>query len=299
MIVVNKAKGIVSKDVSRALERRFGPLKLSHAGTLDPLASGVLPILSGHATKLQDYLVNEQKVYSFTVRLGIETDTLDITGKIVREEKPVLPTLLQVNEVLPRFVGDVEQLCPLFSAVKYQGRRLYEYARKGISVPIEIRRRRIKIFSLECFGLVDSEICLRVRCSKGTYVRSLAYDIAEALGTFGVVSSLCREHASGCDVDKALSIEAIEKAEVSELSQLPGFIPVEKISVGLRRVVISCREDLRSLNNGGHVSDFCGKDFSVGDSVLLEGSEADSLFGIGIVKRVGSQISLFMKRSLR
>jgi tRNA pseudouridine55 synthase len=196
-LVVDKPVGPTSANVVNQLRRALragghGTVRIGHGGTLDPLASGVLPVALGEATKLAGYLLNGPKAYRFKVSFGLATDTDDAEGDIV-DFSPVRPTAIAVAAVLPRFTGPIRQRPPAYSALKVEGERAYALARKG--APPELAERDLMIHALDLVGCDGETATLEVRCSKGTYVRSLARDLAEALGTVGHVSALRRTAA--------------------------------------------------------------------------------------------------------
>ena len=208
IIVVNKQKGCTSHDVVNKVKKIVNK-KVGHTGTLDPLATGVLPLLIGKGTLCSKYLINHVKVYEVSLKLGISTDTMDAEGKIV-EEKEVNSNILakeNVEKVLSSFIGKQEQTPPIYSAIKVAGKKLYEYARKGQEV--EIPKREIEIYNIELVGInkVSKEIEFKVSCSKGTYIRSLCIDIAKALGTIGYMSGLERLQVGEFKIENAIKID--------------------------------------------------------------------------------------------
>ena len=208
IIVVNKQKGCTSHDVVNKVKKIVNK-KVGHTGTLDPLATGVLPLLIGKGTLCSKYLINHDKVYEVSLKLGISTDTMDAEGKII-EEKEVSSDILtkeNVEKVLSSFIGKQEQTPPIYSAIKVAGKKLYEYARKGQEV--EIPKREIEIYNIELVGInkVSKEIEFKVSCSKGTYIRSLCIDIAKALGTIGYMSGLERLQVGEFKIENAIKID--------------------------------------------------------------------------------------------
>ena len=202
-IILDKPLGLGSTQGVSAVKRAlrdggYGKFKVGHGGTLDPLATGVLPIALGEATKLAGRMLDSDKVYEFTVRFGVETDTLDLEGRVVAESA-VRPTPADVEAVLPRFVGAIEQVPPAYSALMVDGTRAYDRARSGQNV--ELASRLVTVFSLEVIASAGDEATLRAHVSKGTYIRSLARDIARALGTVGHVSHLRRTRAGPFGLD--------------------------------------------------------------------------------------------------
>ncbi len=209
-IILDKESGLFSRMAGGRAARMFGNKKFGHIGTLDPMASGVLPIAIGNATKMIPFVeeVNEQKKeYLFGVRFGFETDTLDITGKTIRDGGRA-PTDAEIEKILPSFIGETMQTPPIYSAVHVGGRRAYEVARENKS--IEIPPRKITIYELRFTGKSTDSYGFRVVCSRGTYVRAIARDIAERLGTIATVDMI-RRVRSGCfDIKNARTLEFLE-----------------------------------------------------------------------------------------
>jgi tRNA pseudouridine55 synthase len=202
VLIVDKAEGETSFDVVREVKRLLEIRKVGHAGTLDPFATGLLLVLVGQGTKLCPYLVTEDKTYLGTLTLGIETDTLDRTGRVlcVKPVPDLDPGL--VGEKARTFVGETEQTPPSFSALKIQGRRAYSLARKGL--PVTLGRRRVRIMELTILSLNLPDVTFRVVCSSGTYVRSLAADLGKALGVGGHLKALRRTGIGPYRVESAL-----------------------------------------------------------------------------------------------
>lgn len=190
IIIINKPSGYTSHDIVSKIRKTLNIKKVGHTGTLDPLATGVLPILLGNGTKLSKYLINHDKEYITTIKFGVRTDTGDITGKIVEEKEIPKYSETKIKEVLKGFEGKQKQLPPMYSAIKVNGKKLYEYARSGQS--IEIPPRDIEVYNIELLSLKKDSIEIKIDCSKGTYIRSLCEDIAQKLGTVGTMSELKR-----------------------------------------------------------------------------------------------------------
>ncbi len=208
-VILNKGEGVTSFKAAAALRRIFSEKKTGHTGTLDPMASGVLPVALGKATRFIDFIPAEDKAYTARFRFGITTDTLDITGNILTEEE-VTVTREQILGVLPDFMGEIQQLPPMYSAISKNGVRLYELARKGIEVEREKRTVTIHKLALTDYEN-DGEFEIEVMCSKGTYIRSLISDIGEKLGTGAVMTSLHRTLSNGFSIAQAKTVEEIEE----------------------------------------------------------------------------------------
>lgn len=193
IILINKEKNCTSHDVVYKIKKVFGE-KVGHTGTLDPNATGILPILIGKGTKMSKYLINHDKIYTVTLKLGEKTDTADSEGNIIEEKTVKVDALKKENimKVLKRFIGKQEQIPPIYSAIKVNGKKLYEYARSGENV--EIKARKIEIYNINLIKIdsENKEIIFEVSCSKGTYIRSLCEDIAKELDTVGYMKELNR-----------------------------------------------------------------------------------------------------------
>ena len=215
-LILDKPRGMGSTQgvsaVKRVLRQNgYAKTKVGHGGTLDPLAEGVLPIALGEATKLAGRMLDSDKIYAFTIRFGEETDTLDTEGPVIATSD-VRPTLVEVEAVLPRFTGAIEQVPPAYSALKVDGQRAYDLARAGEAV--ELKSRAVVIHSLAIMPdtATQDEVTLEAHVSKGTYIRSLARDIAQALGTCGHVTYLRRIKAGPFREEQAISLDNLEEA---------------------------------------------------------------------------------------
>ena len=215
ILVVNKPKGVTSRDVVNSVCKILNTKKIGHTGTLDPIATGVLVLCIGKATKLVEILTSDDKEYIATVKLGILTDTLDTDGKILKEEKVCITKEKLIN-VLNSFVGAYEQEVPIYSAVKINGRKLYEYARNDEQ--IKLPRRNVKIKSIELLELDDVEYKFKVSVSKGTYIRSLIKDINEKLGIIGSMSDLKRTRQGKFNINDSYDLEKIKNGDYKILS---------------------------------------------------------------------------------
>jgi tRNA pseudouridine55 synthase len=203
ILVVDKGRGATSFDVVAIARRRLGVRRIGHAGTLDPDATGVLPILIGEATKLTPYLVDQDKEYEATLRFGLTTDTHDVSGRVLSETRVVDLVPARLEEACRAFVGSIKQVPPMYSAVHHQGRRLYELAREGIEV--ERAPREVVIHSIVVEKIDGARATIRVVCGKGTYVRVLAADLGAALGCGGAVEQLVRSRVGPFELRDAVS----------------------------------------------------------------------------------------------
>lgn len=212
IINVYKEKGYTSFDVVAKMRGIFGQKKIGHTGTLDPDAQGVLPVCLGKATKVCDLLTDKDKVYKATMLLGIQTDTLDISGKVCNKAV-VNVTEQQVRDVISTFVGNIEQVPPMYSALKVNGKKLYELAREGKT--IERKARKVSIYDITIDEICLPEVVMTVFCSKGTYIRSLCDDIGTKLGCYGCMKDLLRTKVACFDIGDAYKISEIEKLKES------------------------------------------------------------------------------------
>ncbi|MBZ2169007.1 MULTISPECIES: tRNA pseudouridine(55) synthase TruB [Marinobacter] len=221
ILVIDKPQGVTSNGILQQVKRLMGAAKAGHTGALDPLATGVLPLCFGEATKFSQLMLDSDKAYITTAHLGVSTETGDSEGAVV-EEKPVPSGLTPevLEPILDRFRGAIEQVPSMYSALKHKGRPLYEYAREGIE--IERPARPVTIYELRLLAVRDNELDLAVTCTKGTYIRSLVEDIGEALGCGAHVTALRRTMASGYTLENAHEIQQLEnlRAEGESLDGL-------------------------------------------------------------------------------
>lgn len=208
ILLVNKPKDMTSRDVVNILSKKFNLRNIGHTGTLDPIATGILGIAMNKGLKIVDLLINDTKEYIATAKMGISTDTLDVTGNIINEEGNYQVTKEQLIEVLNSFVGKSIQEVPLYSALKVNGKRLYEYARGNKEV--EIPKREIEIYEIELLELNKDEFKFRVVVSKGTYIRSLIRDIGNKLGISCVMSDLIRTKQGDFKLEDSYTLEEVK-----------------------------------------------------------------------------------------
>lgn len=214
ILVVNKRQGITSHDCIYILRDLLGIKKIGHTGTLDPMATGVLPMTIGKATRVSSFIQNSEKEYIATIEFGIETDTEDITGNII-EKSDKIPTEKEVLDILPKFTGRIEQIPPMYSAVRVDGRKLYKIAREG--KVIDRPKREIHVESLKLLG--SNPFTLKIKCSSGTYVRTLISDIGKELGTFATMTSLIRTKVGPFSVENAIKIDDLESMTKEEIEE--------------------------------------------------------------------------------
>lgn len=210
IIVINKTKGCTSHDIVYKVKKILKE-KVGHTGTLDPNATGVLPLLIGEGTKLSKYLIEHDKIYTATIFLGKETTTLDVEGEVIKEKKVDFQKLTfeNVNEVLNSFLGKQEQIPPMYSAIKVNGKKLYDYARN--SQEVEIKPRTIEVYDIKLDSIDENRITYTVKCSKGTYIRTLCKDIAEKLDTVGYMEDLQRQEVGKFNIKDSITVEELEQ----------------------------------------------------------------------------------------
>lgn len=251
VIIVNKPLGITSQDVVTQIKKSMQIKSVGHAGTLDPLASGVLPILVSKGTKISKYLIDHDKEYIATLKLGQKTDTGDITGEVI-EEKEVQTNALDeenIKDILASFIGEQEQIPPMYSAIKVHGKKLYEYARMGEKV--EVKPRKIKIYNIELLNIdINSkEIVYKVVCSKGTYVRKLCEDIAKELGTVGTMSGLTRTKVGEFNIEQAIDLEKLVNISNKEIEE-KYLISIEQACKLYDSITLKTDDELNLFING-------------------------------------------------
>ena len=245
IILIDKPQGWTSHDVVGKLRGILNERRIGHSGTLDPLATGLLVVFIGRATRAVEFAEADRKEYIAGLRLGMSTDTQDITGRIISKETDI-PDEPEVRIAIERFRGELEQIPPMYSAVKIGGKKLYELARKGES--IERKPRHITIFGLEITGRSDNDYILDVVCSKGTYIRTLCHDIGAALGCGGCMSSLRRTKSGVFSVDNAYTIAEIqEAADRGEEEKL--LLPIDTLFAGYTKLSVDADSE-KKLKNG-------------------------------------------------
>jgi tRNA pseudouridine55 synthase len=249
-LILDKPQGLTSNQALGRLKRLFNPKKAGHAGTLDPLATGVLPVAFGEATKTVAHVVDCEKSYDFTIRWGIETDTDDAEGQAVKTSG-VRPGREAIEAAIPSFLGDVLQAPPSYSAIKVDGERAYDLARDGEAV--ELAPRMVEVYALEIAATPSPDLTrLICDCGKGTYVRAIARDLGRALGCFGHIAALRRTSVGPFSEDRAISLETLESLSNSDGGQealLSTVIPVETALDGIPALAIS-GDDAARLKRG-------------------------------------------------
>lgn len=231
VLLLDKPLGLTSNDALQKARRLFSAAKGGHTGTLDPLATGLLPLCFGEATKFSADLLDADKTYEADVQLGVTTDSGDAEGQIIANA-PVDLKNAQILGILPRFIGDIQQIPPMHSALKRDGKPLYELARQGIEV--ERQPRAVTIYAIDCLEFSGDRLKLRVRCSKGTYIRVLAADIGAALGCGAHLAGLRRTHVADLTLDKSVSLAELQAMDEAE--RFTWLQPVDALLQSLPRV---------------------------------------------------------------
>lgn len=242
LILINKPEGITSFGAVAKLKWLCQTKRVGHTGTLDPMATGVLPIFVGRPTVLSNYLLEADKEYIATVRLGIKTDTLDITGNVL-EQKPVNIKLEELMSVREKFLGTITQIPPMYSAIKKDGVPLYKLAREGKTAQRD--GRQVEIKELDIFDFDGINFKMKVLCSKGTYIRTLAEDIGNALNTGAVLTSLCRTKTAGFSIEQTVSLDQLTRENVEN------YLTDEETAVlGFDKINVSEKQAIRFSNGG-------------------------------------------------
>ncbi|KXK33078.1 MAG: tRNA pseudouridine synthase B [Candidatus Hinthialibacteria bacterium OLB16] len=250
---IDKPKGLTSHDVVDLIRRATRQRQVGHAGTLDPIATGVLPLCLGNATKLSEFLTAEEKEYRLVCRFGLETDTQDITGEVLKQVEGADPGLEQIEQALENFRGEIQQIPPMVSAKRHQGKRLYDLARQGIEVerePIQVR-----IHEIEILGYNAPDLEIRVLCSKGTYVRTLCHDIGRMLGCGAVMAGLVRTKCGDMKVEESVDVACLkDPASVQQHLLSPDVVLVKFPAVVIQDMEIRSWMTGRSIRSGAILS---------------------------------------------
>lgn len=261
IINVYKEKGFTSHDVVAKLRGIVGQKKIGHTGTLDPDATGVLPVCLGKATKLCDLLTDKNKTYEAVLLLGKTTDTQDITGEVLEEKSTEALTEEKVREAIEGFIGDYEQIPPMYSALKVNGKKLYELAREG--KVIERKARPVKILDIQILEIDLPKVRMEVSCSKGTYIRTLCHDIGEKLGCGGCMESLIRTRVSTVRIEDAKTLDEIETLkQEGKLAEL--LVPIDAMFPFYPKITV--KDDWKAFAKNGNPLDLkmlkeaCGQD---------------------------------------
>lgn len=278
-----KPKGMSSFDAVRVVKKVAGTGKVGHTGTLDPEATGLLPICIGRATKIIDYIMDSEKVYEVTLKLGIRTTTYDLEGEVLEERDPSHLTEEEILNSINSFKGEYSQIPPMYSALKQNGVRLYELARKGIEV--ERKGRLINIHNLEDIKINNPYISMKVTCSKGTYIRSLCYDIGEKLGVFATMMQLNRVKTSVFSQEKSININELTKENINDY-----ILSMEEALEKYDKIVVN-KKYVKLLVNGVRVADGrFTKDKVINNKLYRVYDDENNFIGLGERNDAGFKI---------
>ena len=282
IILIDKPKDYTSHDVV-AVIKRISKEKVGHTGTLDPEATGVLPVCIGRATKIIDYIMDSEKVYEVTFKLGIRTTTYDLEGEILEEKDTSNLRNEDILDVIREFIGEYSQVPPMYSALKQNGVRLYELARKGIEV--EREGRLIKIYNIEDIKINNPYVSMKVTCSKGTYIRSLCYDIGEKLGVFGTMTELNRSKTSVFSQEKSININDLTEGNIGN------YIVTMEEALSKYEAITVHGKYVKLLINGVRVADNrFTKDKIINNRLYRVYDENNNFIGLGERNNAGFKI---------
>ena len=246
-IILDKPKDISSNQALRKIQYLLHAKKAGHIGTLDPFATGVLPLAFGEATKLIPYLEGTEKTYEFTLKFGVATSTDDTEGEIIKTSD-IIPTEDDIKKILPRFLGEISQIPPKYSAIHVDGKRAYELARNGADFDIPARKVAIKELIMTAFSKKDNSADFKATCSKGTYVRTLGHDIAESLNTFGHLTALRRTKNGFFDLSHTILLDNLKNMMYKSDGVSP-LLPVETFLCDITVIALT-KEEMLKLKSG-------------------------------------------------
>lgn len=278
IIVINKPKGCTSHDIVYKIKKLFNR-KVGHTGTLDPMAEGVLPILVGKGTLLSKYLINHNKKYVVKLQLGIKTDTADSEGKVIEEKDVNVDFLNEENiiKILKSFIGKQEQIPPIYSAIKVNGKKLYEYARKGQEIELKPRKIEIYYINLINYSVKEKQVEFEVFCGKGTYIRSLCEDIANKFETVGYMKELKRIQVGDFNIEDSVTIEDLQNNVDDEKYIDSRIISIEKLFSKSNIIKLDIRKLELFLNGVKLTQNFDNGIYRIYD-------KGDKFIGIGVVE---------------
>ena len=288
LLIFDKEKGITSHDLVYKVRKKLGIKKVGHTGTLDPMATGVLVISIGKGTKTSDYILSSDKVYEAKIKLGVLTDSYDITGKIL-EEEDVCFTDEDIKDALIKFTGKISQRPPIYSALKVKGKKLYEYAREGKDV--EIKKRDVEIYKIELLDFNGKdEFTILTKVSKGTYIRSLANDLGRSLGTYGTLTELRRTRSGSFKIEDAIKVSDFERSSLDEIKEK--ILPMDLALIDFKRIDIP-----KSFCEKFIMGQFYKLNEKLNDENYRVYSE-DNFLGIGEIREKDGEFFLKMKKNL-
>lgn len=245
LLLIDKSHGLTSNQIVSKIKFLFTPKKVGHTGTLDPMATGLLPICLGEATKFSSYLLNADKTYEALIQLGYKSSTGDSEGKIIKQDIKNLPSLNLVKKALQKFKGQIYQTPPMYSALKHKGKPLYLYAREGLE--IKRTKRKIMIHSIEVLDFYEDKLKLKIECSKGTYIRTLAEDIGAKLNVGAYLLELERISIGHLNLEKAIKIEEIEKLKDENKPEI--LLPMDTLLNSFKKMKLKIKEE-NALRDG-------------------------------------------------
>ena len=290
ILIVDKPKDFTSFDVIAKLRKKLGQRKIGHMGTLDPMATGVLPILLGDSAKFQIFVPDNDKSYTAKMRFGITTDTLDITGRVLSEKKSEV-TKQDLEKVLKLFLGEIYQTPPMFSAVKKDGVKLCDLARKGIAIDREERKVFISDINIKSFDFENQEAEIMVNCSKGTYIRTLCDDIGNALGCGATVTELRRTLSNGFDESGSVPLEKIIEMDLEDIFKKL-ILPTERLFETFPAAQITPAQSVRFRNGGALASERVKfSDLPQSDRVYKVYCE-EKFIGLGKIDETNSELKV-------
>lgn len=288
LLLINKPEGITSFGAVARIKRLAHERRVGHTGTLDPMATGVLPVFLGRATALSSYLLEADKTYTARIRLGVTTDTCDITGNVLEDKTAeILDKYCEydIKKVLESFLGRGLQTPPMYSALKKNGVRLYDLARQGKTV--EIEPREIEIFEISMISpLENNEFDINVRVSKGTYIRSLCRDIGEKLGCGATLSKLCRTNASGIDIKNCVNLDDLTEENIQDF-----IMDEEKAVEHFNKVQVTEKQGIRFSNGGQLDLDRLGIKEAI-DGELYRVRQGNNFLGLGVIEKEKNQLAI-------
>ncbi|MBS4882656.1 MAG: tRNA pseudouridine(55) synthase TruB [Peptoniphilus harei] len=288
LLIFDKEKGITSHDLVYKVRKKLGIKKVGHTGTLDPMATGVLVISIGKGTKTSDYILSSDKVYEAKIKLGVLTDSYDITGKILEEEN-VNFNEEEIKDALIKLTGKISQRPPIYSALKVKGKKLYEYAREGKDV--EIKKRDVEIYKIELLDFNGKdEFTILTKVSKGTYIRSLANDLGKSLGTYGTLTELRRTRSGSFKIEDAIKVSDFERSSLDEIKEK--ILPMDLALIDFKRIDIP-----KSFCEKFIMGQFYKLNEKLNDENYRVYSE-DNFLGIGEIREKDGEFFLKMKKNL-
>ena len=285
VVIINKEEGITSHTVVAKTKRIFGAAKAGHTGTLDPMATGVLPVLLERGVKASEFMLTKDKHYKATLALGLTTDTEDITGTVLSESDDI-PSEEKVKEAVDSFIGKYLQIPPMYSALKVGGKKLCDLARSGVT--IEREPREIEIFSIECEKISERDYSLDVHCSKGTYIRTLCADIGKKLGCGGTMKTLQRASASGFTLSDSHTLSELEAMDPEQRERC--IFPVEHIFKDKRNVFLP--DFFARLARAGQEIYLSKIKESLPEGELVSLSDKEGFFAVGEVKQFDNGMAI-------